>query len=216
MITWSTQDHRCERKWLCHCTVASLSYKRLVWRSSWSFNGQISCVCGLQCGYRRCKSKVLCHVESTRMQGLKTCCGSSGAIGMFKNKNIKSPGVHILRDTRISLQYSGEIINKYWMEMALKISLHSWKFYLCGGKIEEQNVVAKPQGVWRGVPLPFAASFALQFCWSIRKPTRHPCCSRLKVRCFGSRVAKKYLWRLALKASLFIYYNTRWPKVKVS
>lgn len=70
-------------------------------------------VCGVQRSYRRCKSNVLCHVESTRMQGLKTCCGSAGAIGMFKNNNIKSPGVHILCDTRITLQYSGETMGKY-------------------------------------------------------------------------------------------------------
>ena len=71
------------------------------------------------------------------------------------------------------------------LEVALKISLHSWKFYFCGGKIEEQNIAAKLHGVWRGVPLPFAASFALKLCWSIRKPTRYPCCRRVKVCCYG-------------------------------
>ena len=33
---------------------------------------------------------------------------------MFKNKNIKTPGVRILCDTEITLQYSGETVDKYW------------------------------------------------------------------------------------------------------
>ena len=159
-------------------------------------------VWGAQCGYRRCKSKVLCHVEKSKMQGLRTCCGSKKVpmiiflVGWHhwyvkEKKYQNSRGAHFVwhRDYP-AIQWGdyGQILNWRWL----------WKLACLAGSFI--YVVAKPHRVWRGVCLPFAASFALQFCWSIRKPTRYPCWRML----LWIKGCQKYLWRLALKASLFI------------
>lgn len=111
----------------------------------------------------------------------------------------------------MTLGLSCYTVGRLWanteLEMALKISLHSWKVYFCSDKIKKkQQNSGKVSGRMERGPCPVASS-VLEFCCSIGKLTGNKCYGRVK-----KVHQKQMLW----ESQKYIAMDQGWPKIPLT